>query len=603
MNVGYARFSPIIISAMLTSQAVAQPADFCTPSGNAMSLNFDIRPSLVVNSDAVLDTTFGDAGIGGGDPGESLFSFKHTIGSILETAGVPNTETDREAFVQTMLDTFGTADTVALNHDAGVLVPLDERTAESLVLPTQLLADGPPHGMKPLALFNRFDLAPDNWSHCGEHRIVYGKSSASALDRFTLIFEGVAPNPDPAQGEDGCRPITEFWAGLGGTDAEIAESLHAFFYEGKTDPGLPESDIGGPIVSFRNYGGDGGRGQVRGNLFMQFPWQLREWLTLPTLDPDQPLAFVVETVKDNPIAELYRDDLSGTDIATTNVPSALTVLHGDFVQALTTTIRDRLMTEETDEYEALNDGLEDYNLGAAPVDEQDVLLNTIALGNENRFNEHQSTSLGPDDDIGQTHVGPASALRTILGHLTSLPSQDLSPQTADVFLARAQAGTCAGCHMLSASPNVVVRINPDSPDVLWPDVAIGGFVHVLESDRSLSPALEDDFLPFRRYVMGRHLCPPTAPAPESTSEQMVAEATSMRFLDDTIATYFTSKGQDGPEAAASQSDGNGMLMAATKELDAADRMTLRSKIIEQIAEARSSERRRPGAFVETRRPH
>ncbi len=46
------------------------------------------------------------------------------------------------------------------------------------------------------------------------------------------------PNPDPAAGEAGCRPITEFWAGLSGLsdDTEIAKRLSAFFYEGKTDP-------------------------------------------------------------------------------------------------------------------------------------------------------------------------------------------------------------------------------------------------------------------------------------------------------------------------------------------------------------------------------
>ena len=86
-----------------------------------------------------------------------------------------------------------------------------------------------------------------------------------------LIFEAAVPNPDPAAGEEGCRPITEFWAGLSGfasDDTEIAKRLSAFFYEGKTDPSLAEPDMG-PVVNYKNYGGDGSRGQVRGNLFMQ----------------------------------------------------------------------------------------------------------------------------------------------------------------------------------------------------------------------------------------------------------------------------------------------------------------------------------------------
>ncbi len=100
---------------------------------------------------------------------------------------------------------------------------------------------------------------------------------------------------------------------------------------------------------------------------MQFPWQLREWLTQPTFDPANPLAFVVETVKDNPLAELYRDTLSGTSIATANVPAALTVLHGNFVAALTSDIRNHLMAEETQKHQDLVEDLERFELGTGPT--------------------------------------------------------------------------------------------------------------------------------------------------------------------------------------------------------------------------------------------
>ena len=146
-------------------------------------MNFDVRPSLVVTSDAILDTTFDDAGLSGGDPTERLFSFEHTIGAILESAGAPNTATSREAFVQTMLDTFSPTATEVLNRKAGVLVPFDSRSSgegSSFKLNPAGLLDETENSatsiaMRPLALFNRFDLAPDNWSHCGERRIVYGK--------------------------------------------------------------------------------------------------------------------------------------------------------------------------------------------------------------------------------------------------------------------------------------------------------------------------------------------------------------------------------------------------------------------------------------------
>jgi hypothetical protein len=42
-----------------------------------------------------------------------------------------------------------------------------------------------------VGLFNRFDLAPFDGSHCGEYRIVYAKHSgiANSLARNMIIFE------------------------------------------------------------------------------------------------------------------------------------------------------------------------------------------------------------------------------------------------------------------------------------------------------------------------------------------------------------------------------------------------------------------------------
>ena len=150
--------------------------------------------------------------------------------------------------------------------------------------------------MKPLAVFNRFDLAPADWIHCGEHRIVYGKREPQLPpNRFLLIFEAAVPNPDPAAGEAGCRPITEFWAGLSAPRRRryrVAKRLVRLLLRGQDRPEPRRAGPAEPVVHYKNYGGDGSRGQVRGNLFMQQPWQLREWLTQPTFDPANPLAFV-----------------------------------------------------------------------------------------------------------------------------------------------------------------------------------------------------------------------------------------------------------------------------------------------------------------------
>ncbi len=201
-------FTRKIIGAALLSAAAALPAlaaDFCQAVGDKIALDFEVKPSLVAHSDAIMDTTFGAAGVVGGAPGERLFSFARTIGTILESAsdfGGANTPAAREAFVQTMINSFALADGFALNPDAGVIMPLDARSGERLGLSaSDLLDETSDQALKPLAVFNRFDLAPADWIHCGEHRIVYGKENPddpAPPNRFLLIFEAAVPNPEPA---------------------------------------------------------------------------------------------------------------------------------------------------------------------------------------------------------------------------------------------------------------------------------------------------------------------------------------------------------------------------------------------------------------------
>ncbi|MGH8771026.1 MAG: hypothetical protein ACREV2_07570, partial [Burkholderiales bacterium] len=56
-----------------------------------------------------------------------------------------------------------------------------------------------PDAYIPVGLFNRFDVAAADGSHCGEYRIVYAKRSGvtSPLQRNLLIFEAALPNPHP----------------------------------------------------------------------------------------------------------------------------------------------------------------------------------------------------------------------------------------------------------------------------------------------------------------------------------------------------------------------------------------------------------------------
>jgi hypothetical protein len=79
----------------------------------------------------------------------------------------------------------------------------------------------------PIGLFNRFDLAAQDGAHCGEYRIVYAKQTgvSDALDRNLLIFEATVPNPTPAGGLQGCRPLVERWAQLSQVGSANARAL------------------------------------------------------------------------------------------------------------------------------------------------------------------------------------------------------------------------------------------------------------------------------------------------------------------------------------------------------------------------------------------
>lgn len=589
-------------------------------------LEFEVNPSLVVHSDAVMDTTRGDLGLDGVAT-ERAFAFRRTIEAILDSANSTSDAGAQAQFVQIMIDSFQSPTGHALNAGAGIVMPLDDRSEASELSAADLLDDASPTAMKPLALFNRFDLAPDNWSHCGEHRIVYGRERpdpTTPFDRFLVIFEAMVPNPDPAAGAAGCRRVAEFWAGLtGASEAEQASRLSAFFYDGQT--GHADGDLDAPVVSFRNYGGDGNRGQVRANAFMDQPWQLREWLTQLTFAQSGPaLAFVPVTVKDSPLAQLYRDDISGDpELANGNVPAAVAGLHGQFIQALTSTIASQLMSEGSTKHQTLADGLASYDLGAMPVSEATILLNTIALGNDDKFNEHQSVSQGGADVPGEP-AGSSVAVVQLLDQVGAVPTPDVNAQSGQTLLNRARAVTCGGCHMTAARstggffgpPGVIVRENADATVVRWPDIHADGFVHVSENSRGLSPALEQAFLPTRRYVMGRYLCetlaaaPVPEPEPEPVPEPyalmlahrdlpMEAVTQGRSYVDAIIDDYAAeTTGQPAARAAGAVAIGS-----AVEDMSASELGALRGLVTDAIDAARAVERQRSGAFYATRRPH
>lgn len=85
----------------------------------------------------------------------------------------------------------------------------------------------------PLALVNRFDLAPPDGSNCGQIRMIYARRAAAGT-RLHIIFEAVMPNPNRAAGITGCKPLAQFWADQSAiaSQSERRANLEKLFFEG-----------------------------------------------------------------------------------------------------------------------------------------------------------------------------------------------------------------------------------------------------------------------------------------------------------------------------------------------------------------------------------
>lgn len=122
---------------------------------------------------------------------------------------------------------------------------------------------------KPIALVNRFDMAPTNGHDCGEQRMIFANNERR---RSLLIVENLIPNPKPAQGLDACLPVAQFWAKL--TDKDIAtrkSELDKAFLSGHTtltQAGF-ETFVAQQHLTHNT-------GQIRINTFDTNPWTLRE---------------------------------------------------------------------------------------------------------------------------------------------------------------------------------------------------------------------------------------------------------------------------------------------------------------------------------------
>ena len=295
----------------------------------------------------------------------------------------------------------------------------------------------------PVALTNRFDLAPTSGANCGEYRIVYALTGGPG--RAFLIFESKLPNPTPTLGLAGCAPVADFWAQLStvATATTLAARLDAFYFTGLL-AGTTQFE---PVVKASHYGlsvngGAHALGQIRTNLFANFAqWQLREFKLTKACASDVACPLVIDpvAVRTNPANELF----AGTHA---NAPAFQT----SFLSHLA-------------------------SLQAASAA-------TIGLFDSVRFDEFESVSQG--SDVIYRNFATAAFKTQIAGAIKPT-------LTADNILDRAETQTCAGCHQLSNNANL-------GGGVTWPPSL--GFVQIDESSM-LSQALITVFLPRRAQVL------------------------------------------------------------------------------------------------------
>ncbi|HUG23685.1 hypothetical protein [Piscinibacter sp.] len=323
-----------------------------------------------------------------------------------------------------------------------------------------------PSAYMPVGLFNRFDLAPADGSHCGEYRIAYARSSGldDANRRNFILFEAVMPNPRPELGLKGCKKIAQFWAALSkepGADKR-ARKLEAFYFDGID--GLP------PVVHVGHYGDNqSGLGQIRTNQFMIDPavppkvWSLREYKlrrSSCTGHDCAALAVVPVPNKNNPYGPLF---------ASTSTHARASAFQAEFATTVPA-------------------------LAAQTLDE-------IGMAVPDAYSSGQSQASGSSEGDYPLHFqsAPAEFPQRIEAALP--PGSAL---TAGEVILRARAMSCAGCHR--SSNNAAL-----GGGLVWPPSL--GFTHVGEQlepgadppRHELSRALLDVFLPARQRLLADFL--------------------------------------------------------------------------------------------------
>jgi hypothetical protein len=329
--------------------------------------------------------------------------------------------------------------------------------------------------LQPVALVNRFDLAPADGANCGQYRIVFTvpiDQLPPHLFDFLINFEAVLPNPTPSAGLAGCFPVAQFWDQLSSStlsEKDYVDRLQSFYFKG-----IPAGNghaAFGPVIDAFNYGigapGNTNTGQLRINAQGgasgsggPLQWQLRE-LRLSQACAEGACTLTANNtfVQDNPYGGLFNvSDAGAAGGFQTEFLSQVASLAGS-----------------------------DPNL---------VSMTTPNVDNAGQSNEQdESNDYAVQAGLRGGQFPPNTALETNLQNALTKIGSSLTPEN---ILDRATSQSCAGCHALS--PNKEMG-GPDG-GFKWP--ASLGFLQVSPNGNQ-SPALTGTFLPFRKQVLTSYL--------------------------------------------------------------------------------------------------
>ena len=256
----------------------------------------------------------------------------------------------------------------------------------------------------PIGITNRFDLAPVDGANCGQYRLLYARPIPQT-DLFHIIFEGVLPNPNPAAGLSGCRPVAQFWADLSTIDsmAERRARLETFFFQGL--PGFL------PVIRPENYDSPGGirTSEITGKLGNRM-YQFRATricaaggcriVMTPDVLENMIYGSLFDGHLDTPLARQFRDD---------------------FIKQVPT-----LAVNDVDEF-------------FMKVPKQYLMAESDPIDTVPQFQYTPAFSKGLTTPAGADFNGRIAAELARIG----------SPLTPSQIVLRAETQTCSGCHTLT----------------------------------------------------------------------------------------------------------------------------------------------------------